>query len=51
MADGKHSLKIKAKGFEAAAHGWGGLLTLLLLAALAAAGVAMEWWHFPAAGP
>ncbi len=45
MTNGKHSLRIKAKGFEATAYGWGGLLTLLLLVALAASGLAMGWWH------
>jgi hypothetical protein len=51
MAEGKHSLKIKAKptSFEATANGWGGLLTLLLLAALVASGLALGWSHLPAA--
>jgi len=50
MKDGNHSLKIKAKSFEATAQGWGGLLTLVLLVALVASGLAMGWWHFPGAG-
>ncbi|WP_290544085.1 hypothetical protein [Aestuariivirga sp.] len=44
MTDGKHSIRIKAKGFEATAQGWGGLLTLVLLAALVASGRALGWW-------
>ena len=47
MKDGNHSLRIKAKGFEATAQGWGGLLTLVILAALAASGLALEWWSLP----
>jgi len=50
MKDGNHSLKIKAKSVEATSQGWGGLLTLVLLVALVASGLAMGWWHFPGAG-
>jgi hypothetical protein len=49
MKDANHSLKIKTNGFEATAQGWGGLLTLLLLAALVASGLGLGWWHLPAA--
>jgi len=34
MATSKHSLKIKTRWLEATANGWGGLATLLVLAAL-----------------
>lgn len=49
MADDKHSLKIKTKGFEATAQGWGGLFALLLLVAMVVSGLALGWWHLPAA--